>query len=72
MRITNPATGLVIAEVAAETLKTVRAKYELARAAQAKWSAVPIRKRLAILSKFRELLIERQDKLARTLTSSKG
>jgi len=72
MRITNPATGLVIAEVAADNLKTVRAKYELARAAQPKWSAVPIKKRLAILSKFRELLIERQEKLARTLTAEVG
>mgnify|MGYP003694007793 CR=1 FL=1 len=65
MRITNPATGLVIAEVAADNLKTVRAKYELARAAQPKWSAVPIRRRIATLGKFRELLIERQDKLAK-------
>src|SRR5260221_9822533 len=72
MRITNPATGLVIAEVAADNLKTVRAKYELARAAQGKWAAVPIRKRLAILGKFRELLKARQDLLARTLTAEVG
>ena len=72
MKITNPATGAVIAEVAADNLKTVRAKYELARAAQTKWAAVPIRKRLAILGKFRELLIERQDTLARTLTQEVG
>jgi acyl-CoA reductase-like NAD-dependent aldehyde dehydrogenase len=72
MRITNPATGLVIAEVAADNLKTVRAKYELARAAQPKWSAVPIRRRIAALGKFRELLIERQDKLAKTLTAEVG
>ena len=72
MKITNPATGTVIAEVAADTLKTVRAKYELARAAQPKWAAVPIKKRLAILQKFRALLIERQDVLAKTLTSEVG
>ncbi len=72
MKITNPATGLVIAEVAADNLKTVRAKYELARDAQKKWAAVPIKKRLAILRKFRELLIERQDMLARTLTAEVG
>jgi acyl-CoA reductase-like NAD-dependent aldehyde dehydrogenase len=72
MRITNPATGLVIAEVAADNLKTVRAKYELARAAQPKWAAVPTAKRLAILGRFRELLIARQDKLAGTLTAEVG
>jgi acyl-CoA reductase-like NAD-dependent aldehyde dehydrogenase len=68
----NPATGSVIAEVAADSLKTVRAKYELARAAQPGWAAVPIKKRLAVLAKFRELLISRQDILARTLTAEVG
>jgi acyl-CoA reductase-like NAD-dependent aldehyde dehydrogenase len=72
MKITNPATGGVIAEVAADNLKTVRAKYELARAAQPKWAAVPVKKRLAALARFRELLIERQDLLARTLTAEVG
>jgi acyl-CoA reductase-like NAD-dependent aldehyde dehydrogenase len=72
MKITNPATGVVLAEVAADNPKTVRAKYELARAAQPKWAAVPIKKRLAIIARFRELLIERQDLLARTLTAEVG
>ena len=72
MKILNPATGGVIAEVAADSLKTVRAKYELARAAQPGWAAVPIKKRLAALAKFRELLIARQDVLARTLTGEVG
>ena len=72
MKISNPASGAVIAEVAADNPKTVRAKYELARAAQPKWAAVPIKKRLAILARFRELLIERQDVLARTLTAEVG
>jgi acyl-CoA reductase-like NAD-dependent aldehyde dehydrogenase len=72
MKITNPATGAVIAEVAADTLKTVRAKYELARAAQPTWAAVPAPKRLGVLAKFRELLIERQELLARTLTAEVG
>ena len=61
----NPATGAVLAEVAADNLKSVRAKYELTRAAQPRWAAVPI-------AKFRELLIGRQDTLAHTLTSEVG
>ena len=68
----NPATGAVLAEVAADNLKTVRAKYELARAAQSKWAALPMRKRLAALAGFRELLIQRQDVLAGTLTAEVG
>ena len=72
MKIMNPATGAVLAEVAADNQKTVRGKYELARAAQPKWAAMPIKRRLAIIAKFRELLIERQDLLARTLTAEVG
>ena len=72
MKITNPATGIVIAEVTADSLKAVRAKYELARAAQPSWAAVPIKKRLAILARFRALLVERQDMLAQTLTAEVG
>jgi acyl-CoA reductase-like NAD-dependent aldehyde dehydrogenase len=72
MKIMNPATGAVLAEVAADNQKTVRAKYDLARAAQATWAAVPIKKRLAIIARFRALLIERQDVLARTLTAEVG
>jgi len=72
MKIMNPATGAVLAEVAADTLKTIRAKYELARAAQPKWAAVPIKKRLAVLQKFRSLLIDRQNLLAKTLTAEVG
>jgi len=72
MKIMNPATGSVIAEVAADSLKTVRAKYDLARAAQPGWAAVPIKKRLAAIAKFRELLISRQDVLVRTLTAEVG
>jgi acyl-CoA reductase-like NAD-dependent aldehyde dehydrogenase len=72
MKIINPATGVVVADVATDNLKTVRAKYELARAAQPGWAALPIRRRLAILGAFRELLIARADVLARTLTTEVG
>jgi len=72
MKIMNPATGGVIAEVAADSLKTVRAKYELARAAQPGWAALPIKKRLATIAKFRELVTARLDLLARTLTAEVG
>ena len=47
MKIINPATGATIADVATDTLKSIRAKFELARAAQPGWAALPIRKRLA-------------------------
>ncbi len=68
----NPATGAVLTEVAADNAQAVKAKYERARAAQPKWAAAPMRKRLAAIRKFRELLAERQPELAQTLTQEVG
>ena len=72
MKITNPATGATLVEIVADNAKAVRAKYERARAAQPKWAATPIRKRLAAMRIFRELVVERQPELARTLTQEVG
>jgi acyl-CoA reductase-like NAD-dependent aldehyde dehydrogenase len=72
MKITNPATGAVLADVAADNAKSVRAKYERARNAQPKWAATPIRKRLAAIRKFREIVIDRLPEVARTLSLEVG
>ena len=72
MKITNPATGSVIADVAADNAATVRRKYEAARAGQQRWGNVPIRKRLEAIAGFRERIVSTQEKLARTLTEEVG
>ncbi len=72
MKITNPATGAVLADVATDSARAVRAKYDRARAAQPAWAATPIRKRLAALRRFREILGDRQPELARTLSLEVG
>ena len=72
MKITNPATGSVIAEVAADNAAAVRRKYEAARAGQRRWADVPLRKRLAAIAGFRERVVATQEKLARTLTQEMG
>jgi len=72
MKITNPATGVVIAEVAADNAGVVRNKYNVARAGQPRWAAVPIRKRLETIAKFRERIVALHETLARTLTSEVG
>jgi acyl-CoA reductase-like NAD-dependent aldehyde dehydrogenase len=72
MKIINPATGAVLDEVEADNAKAVRAKYERARRAQPQWAATPIRKRLAAIRKFRELVVERLPELARTLSLEVG
>ncbi|MEO8506819.1 MAG: aldehyde dehydrogenase family protein [Betaproteobacteria bacterium] len=72
MKITNPATGTVLIDVVADNAKAVRAKYDRARAAQPKWAATPVRKRLAAIAKFREMLVDRLSELARTLSLEVG
>jgi len=72
MKITNPATGSVIADVAADNAAAVRRKYEAARAGQKRWADVPIRKRLEAIAGFRERIVATQEKLARTLTEEVG
>jgi acyl-CoA reductase-like NAD-dependent aldehyde dehydrogenase len=72
MKITNPATGAVIADVAADNAAAVRRKYEVARAGQVRWAKVPIHKRLAAIAKFRDRIVAMQETLARTLTHEVG
>ena len=72
MKITNPATGAVIAEVPAADVRVVRSKYSVARAGQIRWAAIPIRKRLEAIAKFRERIVALHETLARTLTSEIG
>jgi acyl-CoA reductase-like NAD-dependent aldehyde dehydrogenase len=72
MKITNPATGVVIAEVPADDVRVVRGKYNAACAGQIRWAAIPIRKRLEAIAKFRERIVALHETLARTLTSEIG
>jgi acyl-CoA reductase-like NAD-dependent aldehyde dehydrogenase len=72
MKITNPATGEVLLDVVADDAKSIRAKYARARAAQPKWAATPIHRRLAAIRSFRALVVDRLDELARTLSLEVG
>ena len=72
MKITNPATGVVIAEVPADDVRVVRGKYNAACAGQIRWAAIPIKKRLEAIAKFRERIVALHETLARTLTSEVG
>jgi acyl-CoA reductase-like NAD-dependent aldehyde dehydrogenase len=72
MKITNPATGAVIADVAADNAAAVRRKYDVARAGQVRWAKVPFHKRLATIAKFRDRIVAMQETLARTLTHEVG
>ncbi len=72
MKITNPATGAVIADVAADGAAAVRRKYAAARAGQAGWAALPLKRRLAAIAAFRERIVAMHETLARTLTQEVG
>jgi acyl-CoA reductase-like NAD-dependent aldehyde dehydrogenase len=72
LSITNPATGSVILRVAADGPREVAQRYAAARAAQPRWAATPLRKRIAAIEKFRELVVARADTLAHTLVQEVG
>ena len=72
MKITNPATGEPIAEIEEDRSTAVRRKYDRARAAQADWAALTLKKRLETIRAFRERVVAMQETLARTLTLEVG
>ncbi len=72
MKITNPATERIIAEIPDDTAATVAAKYARARAAQPAWAQTPLGDRLVAIGRFRDLLLAKKDTLALTLTREMG
>ena len=72
MRVVNPATGEVLREVAEADRAAVAAAYRRARGAQPGWAATPLAARVEAIRRFRALVVERAEPLARTLTLEVG
>ena len=72
LKILNPATGQVVATVPADDAKSVKAKYERARASQPAWARVRLKQRLAAIARFRELVIADTEHLAKVLSTEVG
>jgi acyl-CoA reductase-like NAD-dependent aldehyde dehydrogenase len=72
MKIINPATEEVIADITEDTEQTVKQRFQQATAAQRAWASTPLDKRIACIQKFYTLLDEQKDELAKTLTSEMG
>jgi acyl-CoA reductase-like NAD-dependent aldehyde dehydrogenase len=72
MKVTNPATGMVVAEVPEDTPATIAARFEAARAAQPGWAEVPLDERIGCLRRFRDGLVDGKEDLARRLSSEVG
>ena len=72
LKIVNPATGKLAATLPADDAKSVRAKYERARAAQPRWAKTRLSQRLDAIRKFRERVVAQTEALARVLTTEVG
>ena len=72
LKICNPANGEHIVDVPTDDAASIALKVAQARAAQPRWAATPMAERKACMVRFRALLAERIDALARTLTSEMG
>ncbi len=72
LEVVNPAKGEVAARLDADDAKSVAAKYERARAAQPAWAKVPLKKRLAAIARFRELVVADGERLAKILSKEVG
>jgi len=72
MRIINPATEDVIRELEDDSPEIVAGKLKRARAGQKAWARTPLDERSARLRRFRELVVERTEQLARTTTAEMG
>ncbi|NLU72377.1 succinate-semialdehyde dehydrogenase (NADP(+)) [Streptomyces sp. HNM0575] len=59
----TPFTGKKLAELPESTLEDVAFAFHRAREAQREWAAVPVRERAAVLLRFHDLVLRRQDEV---------
>ncbi|HRO69685.1 MAG TPA: aldehyde dehydrogenase family protein, partial [Chitinophagaceae bacterium] len=72
MKIINPATEDLIREIPVDDRTAMEEKFEKLRKGQPIWAATELEKRIACISRFYELLDEKKDVLASTLTMEMG
>jgi len=72
LKIHNPATGALIAEVPEANADLVAERTRAARAAQPAWAALPLEARLQVMQRFRVAVAAEVESLAATLTAEVG
>jgi len=72
LKIHNPATGALVAEIPEANADIVAQRTLAARAAQPAWSATPLEARLQVLQRFRVAVAAEVEALAVTLTTEVG
>jgi len=70
--ITNPATGMVIAEVSLASIQEVDAAVASAKAASSDWRNTPLSRRAEVMFKLRNLIVENRQKLAEIISTENG
>src|SRR5262245_11318200 len=68
----NPSSGKVIAQVPYCTAAEADAAVKAAHAALADWSATPVVERVRVLYKFRQIMLDRFEEIARSVTREHG
>ena len=72
MKVINPATEEVLAELHEDTKESVAKKYEALKEGQRAWAEMPLKERIACIERFYERLEKDKQELAETLTSEMG
>ncbi|HLP50542.1 MAG TPA: aldehyde dehydrogenase family protein [Chitinophagales bacterium] len=72
MNVINPATGETIKTLKEDNAASLKKKLATLKQGQTKWNAVPLKKRVAVLKKFAELLKANIEESATILTSEVG
>ncbi len=68
----NPATGELVASIPTTDPADVATMARAARAAQARWAAGPWRERAKVVSRFHDLVLDRQDEILDTIQRENG
>ena len=72
MQIINPATEEIVTNLQEDSAESLKSKLKTLQKGQKSWAKVNLKKRIAIIEKFSELLAENIEELAATLTSEMG
>lgn len=72
LKVINPATGEQVGETARAGAEEARAAIDAAKVALVNWRAKPAKERAAILSAWRQLIVDNQNDLALILTAEQG
>ena len=70
--VENPATGEIESELLAASREDLDYAVEVARRAQKEWGATSLAKRVAVMFKMRQLVLDHQDELARAIVAEHG